>query len=151
LITFVTFLKLPFPSCTTCRVYRAGWIREAFVCRSGLFRISGLQLRTSPCAQRSVNSPPPIASPNVNCAPGKMGETKQQGSASRNCQHPRRHPWGQRQSSLAKSTLVLSLLAAAAPVAMAAGCISLAGSTACPAFSSSSISTGPTLTGLLYV
>lgn len=108
-------------------------------------------MRSSPCTQRSVNSPPPIASPNINCAPRKMGETEQQGSAStpkRNCQHPRRHPWRQRQSSLAMPTLVLSLLAAAAPVTMAESCISLAGSTACPAFSSSSISTSPTLTGL---
>lgn len=150
MITFVAFLKLPFPSCITCRVYRAGWIREAFVCRSGLFRICGLQLRTSPCAQFTT----------AHCLTQrqlrteKMGETEQQGSAStprRNCQHPGRHPWGQWQSPLAKSTLVLSLLAAAAPVAMAESCISLAGSTACPAFSSSSISTGPTLTGLLYV
>ena len=152
LITFVTFLKLPFPSCTTCRVYRARWIREAFVCRLGLFGISGLQLRTLHSTVRQL--PPPIASPNVNCTPRKMGETEQQGSAStprRNCQHPRKHTRRQRQSSLAKSTLVLSLLAAAAPVTMAESCISLAGSTACPAFNSSSISTGPTLTGLLYV
>jgi hypothetical protein len=47
-------------------------------------------------------------------------------------------------------TALLSILAAA-PVAMAQDCISLSGSTLCPAFSSASISTDSTLVGFLYV
>ena len=47
-------------------------------------------------------------------------------------------------------TALLSILAAA-PVAMAQDCISLSGSTQCPAFSSASISTDSTLVGFLYV
>jgi hypothetical protein len=47
-------------------------------------------------------------------------------------------------------TALLSVLAAASPVAMAENCISLSGSTECPAFSSASISTDSTLVGFLY-
>jgi|SRR6266536_1039159 len=47
-------------------------------------------------------------------------------------------------------TALLSVLATA-PSVMAQNCISLAGSTQCPAFSSSSISTSNTLIGFLYV
>ena len=47
-------------------------------------------------------------------------------------------------------TTLLSILAAS-PVAMAQNCISLSGSTQCPAFSSASISTDSTLVGFLYV
>lgn len=46
-------------------------------------------------------------------------------------------------------TALLSILAAS-PVAMAETCISLSGSTQCPAFSSASISTDSTLVGFLY-
>lgn len=45
----------------------------------------------------------------------------------------------------------LTILLAAAPVAMAETCISLSGSTTCSAFDSASISTNSDLTGLLYV
>lgn len=47
-------------------------------------------------------------------------------------------------------TALLSILATT-PAAMAQNCISLKGSSQCPAFSSSSISTDSTLVGLLYV
>lgn len=47
-------------------------------------------------------------------------------------------------------TALLSLLFTA-PVAMGQGCISLSGSTLCPAFSSASISTNSELFGFLYV
>ncbi|GME66244.1 hypothetical protein GTA08_BOTSDO04966 [Neofusicoccum parvum] len=51
---------------------------------------------------------------------------------------------------LRSRAVLLSLVAAALPMAMAqsSSCISLAGSTECPAFSSSSVSTDSTLTGL---
>lgn len=47
-------------------------------------------------------------------------------------------------------TALLSILATA-PAAMAADCISLSGSTVCPAFDAASISTDTTQVGLLYV
>lgn len=47
--------------------------------------------------------------------------------------------------------LIYTLAATAIPSAMAQNCVSLAGSTQCPAFNSSSISTDSTLTGLLLV
>lgn len=75
LITFVTFLKLPFPSCTTCRVYRAGWIHEAFVCRPRLSGTSGLQLRASPCTQRSVNYRRPLPHPTSTARREKWGRS----------------------------------------------------------------------------
>ena len=56
----------------------------------------------------------------------------------------------QRSMGLNTRTALLSILATA-PAAMAQNCISLSGSTQCPAFSSSSISTDSTLVGLLYV
>ncbi|KAF2120789.1 hypothetical protein BDV96DRAFT_641444 [Lophiotrema nucula] len=59
---------------------------------------------------------------------------------------PRRIPRRQKQSPVAKSAFVLSVLAAALPATMAQQCISLQGTTTCPAFSNASISTG--LTGL---
>ena len=46
---------------------------------------------------------------------------------------------------------VAALLASTIPMASAQACISLANSTQCPAFNASSISTGSSLTGLLYV
>ena len=48
-----------------------------------------------------------------------------------------------------KKHIGLWSILAAAPSAMAQSCISLSGSTTCPAFSSASISTNPTLIGLL--
>jgi len=57
--------------------------------------------------------------------------------------HPPRH-------AMKRSSLLLAALAVSVPVAMAQqDCISLSGSTACPAFSSASISRN--LTGQLYV
>lgn len=50
-----------------------------------------------------------------------------------------------------KKAAALMTLFAAAPAAMAESCISLSGSTTCPAFSSASISTDSTMIGLLYV
>ena len=47
-------------------------------------------------------------------------------------------------------TALLSIIAAS-PLAMAQNCISLSGSTQCPAFSSASISTDSALVGFLYV
>lgn len=56
----------------------------------------------------------------------------------------------QTQSRAMKNTIVLSILAASVPTAMAQqSCISLQGSSACPAFGAASISTN--LTGALYV
>ena len=48
-------------------------------------------------------------------------------------------------------TTALLLLAASIPLVSTQACISLSGSTQCPAFNASSISTGPTLTGFLWV
>lgn len=56
----------------------------------------------------------------------------------------------QRSMGLNTRTALLSILATA-PAAMAQNCISLSGSTQCPAFNASSISTDSTLVGLLYV
>ena len=56
----------------------------------------------------------------------------------------------QRSMRLNTRTALLSILATV-PAAMAENCISLTGSTQCPGFSSSSISTDSTLVGLLYV
>ncbi len=53
-----------------------------------------------------------------------------------------------RVGGLKKSTILLTLLGVT-PAAMAQSCISLAGSTTCPAFSSASISTDSALAGLL--
>jgi len=53
-----------------------------------------------------------------------------------------------RQPRLSLATATSAFLAASAPVAMAQSCISLADSTACPAFNASSISTNSNLTGL---
>lgn len=56
----------------------------------------------------------------------------------------------QKQFFLNKTTAALAVLAASVPAAMAQqNCVSLQGSSACPAFSSASISTN--LTGQLYV
>jgi hypothetical protein len=51
---------------------------------------------------------------------------------------------------LTKSAVLLSILAAA-PTALAQECISLSGSTACPAFNLASISLASNVTNLLYV
>jgi hypothetical protein len=56
----------------------------------------------------------------------------------------------QRSMGFNTRTALLSILATV-PTAMAQNCISLAGSTQCPAFNSSSISTDSTLVGFLYV
>ena len=56
----------------------------------------------------------------------------------------------QRGPRINRTTALVSLLATA-PGAMAQGCISLSGSTQCPAFSSASISTNSSLFGFLYV
>jgi hypothetical protein len=45
--------------------------------------------------------------------------------------------------------LAFALLAASVPATMAQNCVSLAGSTQCPAFNGSSISTGESTAGLL--
>ncbi|OCK86419.1 hypothetical protein K432DRAFT_284575 [Lepidopterella palustris CBS 459.81] len=77
--------------------------------------------------------------------------SEQPGCASpqwRDCPHPSRHSRRQKKTPIAKSTLFLSILAASVPATMAQKCVSLAGSTACPAFNTSSISTGPALAGL---
>ena len=50
-----------------------------------------------------------------------------------------------------RSKLLLSLIAAGASTTMAQSCVPLAGSTTCPAFGKSSVSTSEKLTGLLYV
>lgn len=50
-----------------------------------------------------------------------------------------------------KKSALLTFAAACIPSAMAQNCIPLAGSTLCPAFNQSSISTNPTLVGYLYV
>jgi hypothetical protein len=65
---------------------------------------------------------------------------------------PQNHRRAQKQPRMSAGLgFAVALLAAAAPAAMAQNCISLAGSTACPAFNASSISTSTNITGLLYV
>lgn len=56
----------------------------------------------------------------------------------------------QRSTGFNTKTVLLGALAAV-PGAMAQNCISLSGSTQCPAFDSASISTDSTLVGFLYV
>jgi hypothetical protein len=56
----------------------------------------------------------------------------------------------QRSIGINTKTALLSIIAAS-PVAMAQNCISLSGSTQCPAFQSASISTDSTLVGFLSV
>ena len=52
---------------------------------------------------------------------------------------------------LNRLAILLPFLLSAAPMSAAQSCISLSGSSQCPAFNASSISTGPALTGFLYV
>ncbi len=66
--------------------------------------------------------------------------------ASGACDPSRRHK--RRAGGLKKSAILVTLLGAT-PAVMAQSCISLSGSTTCPAFNSASISTDSTLVGLL--
>ncbi|KAF2266753.1 hypothetical protein CC78DRAFT_106691 [Lojkania enalia] len=64
------------------------------------------------------------------------------------CPQPRSPPRLQKQQHVAKSSLMLSILAASIPATMAQRCISLQGTTTCSAFSDASVSTNRNLTGL---
>jgi hypothetical protein len=57
------------------------------------------------------------------------------------CQQTRETPRRQQQRTVTKSALALFLVASALPATMAQTCISLHGSTACPAFTNASINT----------
>jgi hypothetical protein len=65
------------------------------------------------------------------------------------CHQSRKSPRRQQQRTVTKSAFALFLVAATLPATMAQTCISLQGSTACPAFTNASINTD--LTGDLYV